>query len=238
MRHAPDPPPSPSESQRLQDDPHLLFAAEQDADARLLRRAIAAAVVLHAGLLLVQLPRLEGRVAVDAARRQVYVVTPVRFRPPEPDRPQQVPQKRARRVPIPDPTPDQPEPLRAAEPATFDVPDPGDVVVTVPESAPEPPGDPGPVRLTAAMERPVKLHAPSPQYTEIARRARIHGTVVVEAVIGIDGAVRDVTVLRGLPMGLSEAAVAAVEQWRFEPARLDGRPVAVILSLSVTFVLQ
>ncbi|HVS13188.1 MAG TPA: TonB family protein [Thermoanaerobaculia bacterium] len=221
------------------DDPILrLHAAEQAADQRVLRGAVTVAVALHAGLLLVQLPRLEARAVLDTPKRAVYAVTPVRFRPPEAERPRPLPQKRARRVPVPDPTPDQPEPLRAAAPEAFVVPDVGDVVVTLPVRAPESPRDPGPVRLTAAMERPVKLHAPNPQYTEIARRARVEGTVVLEAVIETDGTVRDVTVLRDLPMGLGGAAVVAVERWRFEPARLDGRPVAVILSLTVTFSLQ
>ncbi|HJW93359.1 MAG TPA: energy transducer TonB, partial [Thermoanaerobaculia bacterium] len=71
--------------------------------------------------------------------------------------------------------------------------------------------------------------------TEPARHAHITGVVVVEAVIGKDGRVEDVKVLKGLPMGLSDEAVSAVRQWRFKPGTLNGEPVDVIFSLTVNF---
>lgn len=117
---------------------------------------------------------------------------------------------------------------------------PGDVVLAVPEDAPEaaPPPDPAPLRWRPGIVRPVKVEGPEPQYTEVARRAGVEGIVILEAVIGADGSVRDVRVLKSLPFGLSEEAVRAVEQWRYEPAKLDGRPVAVLLSLTVRFGLS
>ena len=77
-----------------------------------------------------------------------------------------------------------------------------------------------------------------PAYTEIARRARIQGIVVVETIIDTQGSVTDVRVLKSLPMGLSESAVDAVKQWRFRPATLDRRPVSVYFTLTVKFDLQ
>ena len=232
-RSEPSPPPRGVDATA---DPLPALAAVAD-DDRLLRRAIAVAIVFHAVLFLVHFPGSNALAEIAPPERKVYVLRQDRFRPPEPDRPRELPEPRTRRVPVPDPTPDAPEPLRVVAPETFDLV-PADVVLAVPESAPEPPGDPAPRRLTSEMVRPVKLHAPMPEYTEIARRARIQGVVILEAVIEVDGSVRDVTVLRGLPMGLSEAAVRAVEGWRYRPALLSDQPVAVILSVSVDFRLQ
>jgi periplasmic protein TonB len=62
--------------------------------------------------------------------------------------------------------------------------------------------------------------------------------VIVEAIIDKDGKVTNVRVLKGLPMGLDQAAVDAVKNWRFRPATLNGRPVSVYYSLTVNFRLQ
>ena len=96
----------------------------------------------------------------------------------------------------------------------------------------------GPMNVGGNVTRPVKLSAPQPQYTEEARRARVQGVVIVQAIIDCDGFVASTTVLKGLPMGLSEAAVDAIRQWRFQPARQDGRAVMVYYNLTVNFRLQ
>ncbi|HVS64206.1 MAG TPA: TonB family protein [Thermoanaerobaculia bacterium] len=242
-RRSSDPDPGPAKAGSCDpsagiDDRLAPYLCAATGDDRLLRRAIAAAVLFHALLFLIHLPGAQARTEIPPPERQVYVLRSDRFRPPEPDRRQELPELRTRRVPMPDPTPDAPEPLRAAEPEVFDLAAPEDVVLGVPQCAPEPAPDLAPVRLTAEMERPVKLWAPMPEYTEIARRARIQGPVVLEAVIGVDGSVRDVEVLRALPMGLSEAAARAVARWRYRPATLDGQPLAVILTVTVDFSLQ
>jgi protein TonB len=108
-----------------------------------------------------------------------------------------------------------------------------------PAVLPGPPGDGGGVqRYTVAMTRPEAIFKPSPVYPETARKVRRVGTVVVEAIIDIDGSVRDVQLLKGLGYGCDEAAVSAVQRWRFRPAMLDGRAVPVYYRLSVRFVLQ
>ena len=92
-----------------------------------------------------------------------------------------------------------------------------------------------PVFVRGDVQRPVKIHEVLPQYTEEARLARIQGTVILQAVIGKGGDVERVEVLKGLPIGLSEAAVEAVKQWRFEPATLHGKPVKVYFNLTINF---
>ncbi len=97
---------------------------------------------------------------------------------------------------------------------------------------------PGPFRSGGDITPAVKISSPNPQYTEEARRARIQGVVLLEAIIGCDGRVTNITVLQGLPLGLTEAAVDALSRWRFEPATLNGSPVSVFYNLTVNFRLQ
>jgi TonB family protein len=77
-----------------------------------------------------------------------------------------------------------------------------------------------------------------PVYTEIARKARIEGIVIIEAIIDRQGNVTDVRVLKPLPMGLDQAALDAVRKWKFKPGTLNGQPVPVIYNLTVNFRLQ
>ena len=88
------------------------------------------------------------------------------------------------------------------------------------------------------ITEPVRLDGPNPEYPEEARAARIQGVVVLRTTILADGTVGDVEVERGLPLGLTEAALAAIRQWRFTPATLDGQPVAVHYVLTVRFQLD
>jgi TonB family protein len=77
-----------------------------------------------------------------------------------------------------------------------------------------------------------------PDYPEAAQRAGLEGQVVLKAIIDRQGRARQVQVLRGLGLGLDEAAVAAVGQWKFRPATRHGSPVEVIYVLSVYFRLE
>ncbi len=76
-----------------------------------------------------------------------------------------------------------------------------------------------------------------PDYPRIAQLMHLAGTVRLRAIIGTDGTVQQLEVLSGNPV-LARAAVEAVRQWRYEPTRLDGRPVEVETSITVTFVLN
>jgi protein TonB len=95
----------------------------------------------------------------------------------------------------------------------------------------------GPMRVGGDVKAPVVTRRVEPTYPEVARKARVAGVVVVEAIIDKQGNVDQVRVLKGLPMGLSGEAEAAVRKWKFRPGTLNGQPVDVIFSLTVTFTL-
>jgi protein TonB len=98
--------------------------------------------------------------------------------------------------------------------------------------------DEAPIRIGGEVVPPELITKVQPVYPEIARKARVQGVVIVEAIIDKRGNVTDVRVLRGLPMGVSEAATAAIDKWKYKPAMLNGRPVSVYLTVTVTFTLQ
>ena len=102
------------------------------------------------------------------------------------------------------------------------------------------PSDAIPVRFVPSEEitPPVFMRGPRPDYPEAARLARVQGVVLLECVIGNDGSVTPQKVIRGLPLGLTEAASEAVRDWEFEPATKDGTPVEVLYVLAVRFSLE
>ena len=93
-----------------------------------------------------------------------------------------------------------------------------------------------PVRVGGEIKEPTKIKHVPPVYPELAQQARIQGVVILEAVIGEDGAVREARVLRPAPM-LDDAALDAVLQWKYTPTLLNGQPVPVIMTVTVTFTL-
>jgi len=110
---------------------------------------------------------------------------------------------------------------------------------TDPAPAPPPPPKPeGPLRVGGDVKAPTVQHRVDPQYPDMARKARIAGMVIVEAIINKNGEVEQVKVIKGLPMGMSESAVEAVKQWKFKPGTMNGEPVDVIFNLTVNFKLD
>ena len=92
-----------------------------------------------------------------------------------------------------------------------------------------------PYRVGGEVVPPRKISGDQPVYTEAARRARIQGVAILEALIDERGEVTSARVLKGLPMGLDDAAVDAVKTWKFTPAMRRGEPVAVYFILTVDF---
>ena len=94
----------------------------------------------------------------------------------------------------------------------------------------------GVYRPGGAVSGPRLIHEVKPRYTSEALRNRIQGTVVLEAVVSGDGCTSQIRVVRSLDRGgLDEEAVAAVAQWRFEPGRLAGAPVDVLVTIMLDF---
>ncbi|HVS02511.1 MAG TPA: TonB family protein [Thermoanaerobaculia bacterium] len=214
------------------------FAAEYDADNRTLKWALGVAAVFHLILLAIHFPELTAQVSADQQKPKIYVVQQVRFKQPPPKQERQIPQPKKKKVPIPDPTPDEPEPIRMPEEVEpeIDLPD-TDLVFDIPEGPP--PAEPeGPIIVAGDVVPPEKTFAPQPVYPEMARKARVQGVVIVQAIIDKQGQVTNVKVLKGLPMGLDQAAAEAVKKWKFKPATLNGKPVDVYYNLTVNFRIQ
>jgi protein TonB len=93
----------------------------------------------------------------------------------------------------------------------------------------------GVFKVGGGISAPQPVSTPDPEYTEEARRAKTQGTCVLWMVVDADGHPRDVRVVRGLGFGLDAKAIEAVKQWRFEPAKKDGKPVNVQISVEVGF---
>jgi len=87
---------------------------------------------------------------------------------------------------------------------------------------------------------PRKVYSSAPSLPALAQQNGVDGTVILEAIIDTSGSVRCLRVLRGLPLGLTEAAFAAVHNWRFEPASLasTGEPVETQYRLKIDFKFQ
>jgi protein TonB len=84
---------------------------------------------------------------------------------------------------------------------------------------------------------PRKIADARPLYPEVARQARVEGTVILEAVIDTTGRVTQLRVLRSVPL-LDQAAIEAVQQWRYTPSTYNGRPVSVLMTITVRFTLS
>jgi protein TonB len=85
------------------------------------------------------------------------------------------------------------------------------------------------------VSMPRAIYSPEPEFSEEARKAKYQGEVILLATIGADGHPRNLTVVRSLGMGLDEKALETVRTWKFEPAKKDGRPVAVQMNIILNF---
>jgi protein TonB len=86
-------------------------------------------------------------------------------------------------------------------------------------------------------ELPEAITKVNPDYPEIAREAGVDGTVMIQALVGKDGKVKDTRVVKSIPM-LDASAVAAVKQWVFKPALSNNKPVAVWVAVPMRFSLH
>ena len=94
----------------------------------------------------------------------------------------------------------------------------------------------GAIRVGGNIKPPAKIQDVRPIYPADARDAGVQGVVVMEIRIEGDGQVSQARVVRSVPM-LDEAALQAVQQWRFVPTLLNGAPVPVVMTVTVQFTL-
>lgn len=87
---------------------------------------------------------------------------------------------------------------------------------------------------------PIIIQQVTPQYTAEAMRAKVQGSVWLQCVVMPDGTVGDVRVTRSLDptFGLDQEAIKAAKRWRFKPGLMNGKPVAVAISIELTFTLR
>jgi protein TonB len=98
----------------------------------------------------------------------------------------------------------------------------------------------GAYRPGNGVQLPRPLQEVKPQYTADAMRAKVQGTVLLECVVLPDGTVGSVEVVRSLDstFGLDQEAIKAAKRWRFAPGTRFGEPVAVLVTIELTFTLR
>jgi protein TonB len=96
---------------------------------------------------------------------------------------------------------------------------------------------PSPEEFVAVEEEPVRLRIAPPVYPEVATQAGVEGTVLVRALVGKDGKVKDCIALDG-PEMLKAAAITCAKTAVFKPALLQRKPVEVWVMIPVTFKLH
>lgn len=93
------------------------------------------------------------------------------------------------------------------------------------------------VRVGAAVQAAKAIFKAKPEFPPQAKQARIQGTVLLEALIDVNGAVSQLRVVSGHPL-LVQAALDAVRQWRYQPTLLNNEPVEVLTTIDVVFTLS
>ncbi|MEM1176749.1 MAG: energy transducer TonB [Acidobacteriota bacterium] len=212
------------------------------ADARSFRVSCAIAVLVHGVFLCTAIPSWQAMEAEPAAKpKAIRLSATPRFRPPPPDPP---PRNKLRQkvtsIPVPDQDPDDdPYIVDLAPDVVLEIDDTYlDLPVAPPPPKPVAAAPTEPIRVGGRLAAPERTFYVQPRYPAPAKRARIEGTVVLEATIDTDGQVVDLKVVAGRPLGLSEAALDAVARWRFEPSVLNGQPVPVLYRVEVSFTLR
>lgn len=93
------------------------------------------------------------------------------------------------------------------------------------------------VRIGGQLLAPKLVHRVDPVYPALAQRARLQATLVLEAWVDKEGRVKNVKVLRGVPL-LDEPAMEAVKQWRYRPLLLNGEATEFVLTVNISFKLE
>jgi periplasmic protein TonB len=123
----------------------------------------------------------------------------------------------------------------------------GGIIGSVPQAAPPPPPPPVKkeekavvpqrIRVGGNVQQAMLIKQPKPLYPPLAKQARIQGVVRLNAIIGKDGTIQNLTVAQGHPL-LVPSALEAVKQWVYKPTLLNGEPVEVVTTIDVNFTLS
>ena len=121
----------------------------------------------------------------------------------------------------------------------------GGIIGGVPTAAPPPPPPPPApkpvtpqrIRVGGNVQQAKLIRQPKPIYPPLAKQARISGVVKLNAIIGKDGTIQNLTVASGHPL-LVPAAMEAVKQWVYQPTLLNGEAVEVVTQIDVNFTLS
>jgi protein TonB len=106
------------------------------------------------------------------------------------------------------------------------------------ESAPTaPPIARSPVRPHSGVQTPRKIVDVAPKYPALARESHTEGLVILDVIIDENGNVTSTRVLKSVTL-LDQAAIEAVRQWKFTPTRLNGEPIPIVMTVTVSFRLQ
>ena len=203
------------------------------------RLGIVAAVLIHAGIFAITWPTVAQ--APPEEPDEILIPFPItdfvpREREPEPIRLEapQIPNG----PPIIAGPPEEPvEPIERQPMDAMEIPNADFHYIPTPVDLTPPPlvEENRTVFVGVDIDPPKIILQVKPRYTEPARHAGIEGAVILDLIIDTEGRVESVTVLRGLPLGLTKSAVDAVKQWQFEPSTFNKRPVSVRYILTVHF---
>ena len=224
---------------------HIWHLERDRRDRYVLAYALAAAVCVHLLLLLfVGFPEPELRFAPPV---KPTPPTMWKYKPPPPPLRQKPSPTVAtdvteRRTPVPFTRTQDHEPVDrwtvdlGPSVTGFEAP----VLLGVPVAPPAPTGPKLPGRDGVTQPVLVLESKVQPDYPRLARKSRVEGRVVLQAVIGADGGVYEVRVLdcNRPGLGFEEAAIEAISRWRYDPATQDGVPVEVFFTIRVEFTLQ
>jgi TonB family protein len=99
---------------------------------------------------------------------------------------------------------------------------------------------PAPRRVGEELKYPVLLTRIAPEYPEVQRQARVEADLFFHILVRADGTLGQICLLQdsGTGLGFDDAATKAISKWRYEPARLDGEPIALPFAISVRFRLR
>jgi TonB family protein len=112
----------------------------------------------------------------------------------------------------------------------------GGIINSTPVPVPRP-TTPQRVRVSEGVTQGLLIKKVEPNYPPLAQQARIQGSVILQAEIGKDGTIKNLSLISGHPM-LVSAAIEAVKQWQYKPYILNGEAVEVETQITVNFTLS